>query len=124
MLPALAFVMVFSARAYNVITDLPEYYHHGIFLFCWNIGFMIILALTSRFIIDMAADSQIIKYFKWLGENVTVVYIVQWLIIGNLATRIHGTQYFLSLVFWFAGILAVTSVICYVYLKLRSNLKS
>jgi uncharacterized membrane protein YhdT len=39
------------------------------------------------------------------------VYIIQWLIIGNIATAIYQTQTLTSFPFWFAGIFAATVLI-------------
>jgi lipid-A-disaccharide synthase-like uncharacterized protein len=67
---------------------------------------------------NIAADSQIIKYIRWLGEHVTLVYVVQWLIIGNLAFYLKGTQYIIPMMLWFCGILAIASLLSYFILKL------
>lgn len=105
-------------KAFNIITDLPSYYHHGILLFVWMLGFLFGWPYLVSMINNIAADSQIIRFIKWLGEHVTLVYVVQWLIIGNLAFYLSGTQYILPMLLWFAVILAVTSVLSLLILKL------
>jgi uncharacterized membrane protein len=108
-----------SIPAFNIITDLPFYYHHHIFLFVWMTGFLIIWFWLVYKIDYYAGNTLLLKYIKWLGENVTVVYVIQWLIIGNIATAIYRTQPSLSLLLWFGAILAGTSTISYFYSRLK-----
>jgi uncharacterized membrane protein len=106
-------------KAFNIITDLPSYYHHGIILFVWMVGFLYGWLYLVSVIIKNAADSQIIRYIRWLGEHVTLVYVVQWLIIGNLAYYFRSTQFILQLLLWFVGVSALTSGVVFLYLKMR-----
>jgi uncharacterized membrane protein len=116
---ALVLLAALAVPSFRTITDLPAYYHHGILLFLWMIGFLVIWIGIGRFVINIAADSQITKYFLWLGENVTVVYVIQWLIIGNLAFVFYRSQYPIQLLFSFLSVLLLSSFFSYLYLKIR-----
>jgi ABC-type iron transport system FetAB permease component len=63
--------------------------------------------------------SLVMRYIKWLGKNVTAVYVVQWLIIGNIATAIYRTQYPFSLILWFLVIITVSSILTYFYARIN-----
>jgi hypothetical protein len=70
----------------------------------------------------LIGGSFLFKYFKWLGENVTLIYVIQWIIIGNLATSIYKTiSNPLNLLFYFMGILIMSSGIGYLILKIRNR---
>jgi len=38
------------------------------------------------------SNMQPFKHLKWLGRNVTILYAMQWLIIGNIGTNVYKTQ--------------------------------
>ena len=111
-------LIVSSFYPVRVITDLPEYYHHGIYPFLWIAGFIGWLMLVLDRVLKEWPDGRVVRYLCWLGKNVTAVYVIQWLIIGNIATAIYRTQHLLWLFFWFAGILAMSSLLAYLYLRL------
>ena len=112
-------LLIFFRPAYKIIIDLPSYYHHHILLFAWLTAFLVLFTWIAEIIEALAGGSRTLKYLKWLGKNVTVVYVVQWLVIGNIATAIYRTQTWLVLVIWFAAILAVTSLASYFYSRMR-----
>lgn len=115
---AVILLAAFAVPSYKTITNLPAYYHHGILLFIWMTGFMIIWIFFGKFVINFAADSRIIIYMRWLGENVTVVYVIQWLIIGNLAFVFYRSQYPIQLLLSFITVLILSSFLGYLYLKI------
>jgi uncharacterized membrane protein len=117
-IPSLVLLIALAVTAFKTITDLPAYYHHGILLFLWMIGFLYGWTYLVSVFYNIAADSQIIKYIKWLGEHVTLVYVIQWLIIGNLAFYLSGTQYLIQLLLWFVAVLAITSLLGFLILRL------
>jgi hypothetical protein len=57
----------------------------------------------------------------WLGKNITLFYIIQWLIIGNIATAIYQTQTLKSYPFWFAGIFSMTVLITWLVKRLEQK---
>jgi uncharacterized membrane protein len=104
--------------AFKIITELPSYYHHQVFLFTWIAGFLVLFTWLAQKLESFSGQSPVMKYIKWLGKNVTVVYVVQWLIIGNIATAIYQTQDAWALLAWFIAILAGTTFASYVYVRL------
>lgn len=91
--------------------DLPHYYHHGLGYFAWTIMFLAFW-VTGLSLIDAHAGSFFIaRYLKWLGENVTYTYVIQWLLIGNIATAIYKTQSLPKMVVWYVVILAVVTTL-------------
>ena len=107
-----------SVYPFRIITHLPLYYHHGILTFLWISGFIVLLGLILEMVQQEWGNSSLIRYIRWLGIRVTEVYVIQWLIIGNMATAIYKTQYLFWLFFWFAGILAASSILTYIYRRL------
>lgn len=99
--------------ALRVSADLPRYYHHGALFFLWMIIFLSFWAWTLQYLQDVSGGTRIGAFLKWLGRNVTAVYFVQWLIIGNLAPVFYKTQFLLPLTGWFLLVLSLTSAIVY-----------
>lgn len=123
-LPFIIAVVFTISYATGVAHDLKGeegYYHHGIQYFAWIILFVIAYAMLVHIIEEYSAKNIIIRFLKWTGRNVTVFYVVQWLIVGNIATAIYKTQDKEILILWFAGILAVTSLLVFIYNSLRKN---
>ena len=58
-------------------------------------------------------------YLKWLGRHVTLVYVLQWLIIGNVGTAIYKTQSLSELMVWWPLILAVASAGVFVVNRMK-----
>jgi fucose 4-O-acetylase-like acetyltransferase len=86
----LALFLVFTLNyAINLSSELPMYYHHGIDFFLWVILFLGLYAIVVDKIEEVAGNFFIFNWIKWLGKNVTYIYIIQWLIIGNIATEIY-----------------------------------
>lgn len=102
-------------KAVDEIIILENYYHHGLFLAFWNVSFVIIWFYLLRFIELKAGESIFILYLKWIGKNVTVVYVIQWIIIGNLATELYNTQNEIQSFSWFIGITIIVSLLTFAY---------
>jgi hypothetical protein len=67
-------------------------------------------------------DFFLLKYLKWLGQNVTIIYVLQWILIGNTATAIYKmVSSPLYLMFTFLGVLLVSSLLCLVYIKIKDK---
>ncbi len=109
-----------------VIIDLEGsggYYHHGLSLFLWNLLFIV-----SYLVLIILADAEsgnlkLFRAIRWVGANVTVLYVFQWLLIGNIATALYRTQELLQVAAWFPAILAATYLLGYLYLKLKISRK-
>lgn len=112
---------ILFAPAFKQIIHLPSYYHHDIFLFTWIVCFLVAFTWMAWQLDLVYGNSTVFQFFKWLGKNVTVIYVVQWLIIGNIATAIYRTQAGWALMLWFLAILAGTSLISFFYVRLRNR---
>jgi hypothetical protein len=107
--------------AIDVSSNLQQYYHHGLLFFIWVILFCLFYALLIHELNSHIGESIIFKYLKWLGKHVTLIYAIQWIIIGNIATEIYKTvSNPIYLAAWFIGIVFVTSGFTYLVLKLRA----
>ena len=102
--------------------ELQLYYHHGLIFVLWVILF---LSFYSYFINEINRKTGkfiLIKYVKWLGKNVTIIYILQWILIGNTATEIYKTvssPY--QLLLYFFGVILIASVVCYLALFVKER---
>ncbi len=100
-------------------SDLPAYYHHGILFFLWVVLFVCFYALCLNELTNLAGNTLVARYIKWLGKNVTLIYVIQWILIGNTATEIYKTiSSPLHLMGCFVGVLLVSTGIAYGVLKL------
>jgi uncharacterized membrane protein len=79
---------------YNAIetaSDLQNYYHHGMQFVIWTGLFLILITTIASKIEVTLSNTFLVKKLKWLGKNVTAIYIGQWIIIGNIGTEIFHT---------------------------------
>ncbi len=103
-------LLITSSFAIRSSTDLPLYYHHGVLLFLWILGFLVFWLFMFSKLESAFGNSTVFRYFKWLGRNVTSAFVVQWLIIGNIATELYRTQSLAQVLIWFVVVLAATSL--------------
>lgn len=114
----LFFTLKFAIR---IASDLPLYYHHGFIFFLWVIVFAGFYSFFVNEAERLLGKTIVFKYVNWLGKNVTLIYIIQWIIIGNIATEIFKTvasKYYLLL--WFVAILTVSSIVGFMLLKVKN----
>ena len=116
-LPVAALGFVFN---WNDLLDLPSFYHHGFSVYCWSLSFNLVLVLLlSR--IRKPQSGYLSGWISFLGRHLTRAYVVQWLIIGNLATFFYQQ---LGLVSYFAGsigVILLTTLILIVYQQRKSS---
>ncbi len=114
--------MIFTIKyAIDVSSNLKEYYHHSLLFFIWVILFSLFYALLIHELNNRVGENVAFKYLKWLGKHVTMIYVIQWIIIGNIATEIYKTVSSpVYLAIWFLGIVFVTSGLTYLVLKLKT----
>ncbi len=97
--------------AVKISTDLASYYHHGILFAAWAIGFLFFWTILFALLTKDKEQRAAFRYLRWVGKNVTVFYVVQWLIIGNTATIIYKSREGVELLIWFLMVMLVTSLI-------------
>lgn len=110
--------------AVNISSQLSSYYHHTILFVSWM---MVFLSLYSHILFQintLTVNSLFFKYLRWLGKNVTILYVVQWIIIGNIATEIYKTVGSpLVLIISILSITAASSLISYLLIQLKERLR-
>lgn len=109
--------------ALKVSSDLPQYYHHGSVFFLWTLFFLLLFLFWMYQLERFAGKTVLLKSIKWLGQNVTVAYVIQWILIGNIATAIYKTvdSYWLLAVF-FVSVLVVTCLLTFLYERYKTRL--
>ncbi len=109
-------LLLTSPYAISVACDLSgKYYHHGFLFFAWTFVFMIAYTLIMRKIEIKFGNTKTLYLVKWMGKNVTLLYVIQWFIIGNVAAEIFKTQTLWQCALWFLGISVVTCFIAVIY---------
>ena len=114
-------VILFSKSGYAITVDLSSYYHHTFWFALWALAVVVLWVFLLRAFISKYPLTVIGNFYIWLGKNITVFYIIQWLIIGNIATAVYQTQSMKTYIFWFLGIFSVTVILTRLLEKL--NLK-
>ena len=116
--------LIFTIQyAISVASELQSYYHHGIVFFCWTMVFLTFYGLLADALEKVAGNSIYFRYLKWLGKNITVIYTIQWIIIGNTATEIYKSVDSPGwLVAAFILVSAVSSGLCHLWIKSRARL--
>jgi len=99
--------------------DLPAYYHHTFGYGIWALGLLIVWSAAFYCYVRNFPQNTLEKLLAWMGKNITSIYVIQWLIIGNLATAIYQTQPLKNYPFWLGGILLVTLAIGWIYERIR-----
>jgi len=117
----LILVLYFGKQGFTITTDLPSYYHHTFWFSVWAFGVVILWSVFWQFMLNKFPKTYAGNFFMWLGKNITVFYIIQWLIIGNIATAIYQTQSINSYIFWFA--LIFSSTVLLTWLIAKTNVK-
>lgn len=97
------------------LKGIGGYYHHGLLFFAWMLMFISGYIMLVHLVEENSGKHIIARLIKWMGKNVTVIYVIQWIIIGNIATEIFQTQEKTALVFWFIGVMAVTCILAYLW---------
>jgi len=116
-------ILVFSiGYGIKISANLHVYYHHDFIFYLFVLNFMIFWTLLFD-IITAFPINLITTFIEWMGKNVTVFYVIQWLIIGNIATGLYKTQDRIELIDWFFAIVILTSVLTFLYMKIKVIIK-
>ena len=95
----------------TIAHDLPDYYHHDARFFLWFLAFLILWTRMHIFAERYLGGSCVLRWLKWIGRNVTTIYVFQWLLIGNLATALYKTQTLSQCLLWLVGMLLSCSLL-------------
>ena len=113
------FLLLFSF-GFRISTELSDYYHQGPLYFLWGGCFVVLLMGFSSRVESIPGGA----FLCWLGRHVTLAYVFQWLLIGNIATALYQSQGWDALILWFVGIVATVSLAINVWERLRFRLLS
>lgn len=114
-------VLTFSGFGIENTINLSNYYHHTFQFFLWAMGVDILWILLLWLIVQRFAELPVVIFLRWLGKNITVFYVIQWLIIGNIATEIYQTKELSEFGYWFVPIFLVTIGLIWLVEKVKSN---
>ena len=116
------FLLLTGRYAVSVASNLPSYYHHEFIFMVWTLIFLALYSFNMNEINNFAREFILFKYIKWLGKNVTIMYVLQWILIGNTATEIYKTVTSpLYLVIYFFAVLGIASGISYLLIGLKER---
>lgn len=115
-------VLVFVKYGIYNSWTLLVYYHHGFAFYMFTLSFLIFwLVLAS--IVTTKHNNLITRFLEWIGKNVTAAYVIQWLLIGNIATALYKTQNFYEYIFWLLIITLLTSAGTLLWVRIRNKNK-
>jgi uncharacterized membrane protein len=114
-----ALVFLFYKQGINTTIDLPSYYHHTAGYVLWALGLTLLWTLFVQFLLKLFPDTMVGNFLCWNGKNVTLFYLVQWLIIGNIATAIYQSQPINSYIYWFGSIFTATVIFVFMIEKIK-----
>lgn len=120
----LIFVMMFSKFGFEMSIDLPKYYHHTFPFFLWTIGVNILWVILLWSLSKRFSGFPVLVFLRWLGKNITAFYIIQWLIIGNIATEIYQTKGLSDYTFWYVPIFLMTLGNTWMFVNRKRLIKS
>lgn len=114
----LILVILFGKSGIETTINLSDYYHHGFWFFLWVLGVDLLWLVLLWFVVQKYAGFPVVVSLRWMGKNITVFYVIQWLIIGNIATEIYQTQELSKYIYWFIPIFLTTVALTFVFEKI------
>lgn len=114
-------LLLFFPFGFRVASNLPVYYHHNGWFVLWTISFLVALTILSQYMMKFTGNNLLIRYVRWMGRNVTAFYVIQWLIIGNVATAVFQTMQWTGLILWFVLVMSATGILVFILEKLRAR---
>lgn len=106
---------LFFDTGWDAATNLTKWYHHGPEVVLWNMVFVATLSVAAMLFVKAYEGSRTVSFLSWSGRNVTAFYVIQWLMIGNMATLIYQTQYLLQLLMWFVVVSMTSAVLVWLW---------
>jgi len=112
-------VIIFFRQGFETTINLPAYYHHTLGFAIWALGLTLLWTLFLHFVLKLFPDTLAGNFFCRIGKNITLFYVIQWLIIGNIATAIYQTQDIRQYWYWFSGIFTASVAITFLIEKAK-----
>ncbi len=92
------------AYGFGISVQLHDYYHHGVRFYLWAVSGIILIASAAKWIVSVSGETLVMRYICWTGKNVTVFYVFQWLLIGNLSVIYYKSVGLMGFFVWFLAI--------------------
>jgi hypothetical protein len=115
-------MLYFADYGFSTTINLPAYYHHTLQYGLWSLGLLVLWAALCYFYVNRFPVNKAEQFLAWMGKNITLIYVVQWLIIGNTATAVYQTQPLRLFPLWFGGILLLTLILSWLLAKTKLKL--
>lgn len=112
-------VLLFFKEGLSTTIDLPAYYHHTLGYILWALGVTLLWTLLLWILLRLFPDTIVSNFFCWIGKNITLFYVIQWLIIGNISTAIYQDQSIAKYGYWFSGIFTASVVLTFLFEKVK-----
>ena len=94
---------------------LAFYYHHNFLFYIWAFAFLAVWFYVWYFIDYKYGNLKIFKFLQFSGQNLTKIYVIQWLLIGNIGTEIYKTKNLTECIIWYFIILILTGLLTYTF---------
>lgn len=91
---------------WNDLKELSSYYHHGLAVYLWTLSFSAGVSLLLLFFPNLSKGG-FSAWLQFAGRFLTRYYVIQWLIIGNLASFFYQQ---LGIWAYFVGFLLVSAL--------------
>ena len=118
-IPAVAIFLAGLVPAWKMTQQLDQYYHHGFLFFVWAMSFILLLFLNVQ-AMQKGESIAFSKVIRFLGVRVTSVYIIQWILIGNLGTWLYQSLSLPATLLVFALVFLTTLFFALLYHKQKS----
>jgi len=112
-------VLLYYKQGINTTIDLPSYYHHTFRYALWALGLTLLWTISLQFFLKFFPGAMAVNFFCWIGKNITLFYVIQWLIIGNIATVIFQNQPIYAYIYWLGSIFAATVLLVFLIEKAK-----
>lgn len=109
---------------YQDIIRLPLWYHHKLWLIVFNFIFLAGYIALFRLTAEHFKKNGLLLWISWLGKNVTVAYVIQWIILGNAGTHLYKTVSWQWLGVWFVSVCVIVTFFTILFNKSKGLYES
>ena len=105
---------------FEVSTVLTEYYHHNIVFSLWALSFVAIMVYVLS-LMNIEENPLRVAFLSFMGKEVTLIYVIQWVLIGNIAAWLGKESLFIGFLAWTLSITIGSVLLAYIYRKIMSR---
>ena len=115
---------IFGFRmGFDVATVLPEFYHHNIVFFLWALTFIVIMVYVLS-LMNIEENPLRVAFLSFAGKEVTLIYVIQWVLIGNIAAWLGKETLLIGFFAWTLSFILGSALLAYIYRKITSGCKN